>query len=273
MARLADIFTACAARGERALMPYVTGGDPDLATTAALLPAVAEAGADIIEIGVPFSDPLLDGPVIQTSANRALLGGATPPGLIETVAAIRDRVAAGLVFMVPYNLVWRHGLSAFAADTAAAGVEGVLITDLPPEEAGSWQAAADAAGVQTVYLLAPTSSPERIRAAAALTTGFLYCISRRGVTGVQHDVPVELHALLARIRAETGKPVAVGFGIATAEHVARVCAVADGAVVGSALVARLAEAADLSGRVAAAREFVAELKTGARAAGTGRRDG
>jgi len=135
MAKLAAIFEACAARGERALMPYLTGGDPDLAATRALLPAVAAAGGDIIEIGVPFSDPLLDGPVIQNSANRALLAGTTPPLLLETVAAVRPQISAGLVFMVPFNVVWRHGLQAFARDTAAAGVEGVLITDLPPEEA------------------------------------------------------------------------------------------------------------------------------------------
>ncbi len=265
MAKLAAIFEACAARGERALMPYLTGGDPDLAATRALLPAVAAAGGDIIEIGVPFSDPLLDGPVIQNSANRALLAGTTPPLLLETVAAVRPQISAGLVFMVPFNVVWRHGLQAFARDTAAAGVEGVLITDLPPEEADPWQAEADAAGVETIYLLAPTSSPARIRAAAVRATGFLYCISRRGVTGVQSDVPAELREVIARIRAQTDRPVAVGFGIATAEQVRTVTSLADGAVVGSALVSRIAAAAPAE-RVTVAQEFVAELKTGCRAA-------
>ena len=263
MARLAPIFEACAARGERALMPYVTGGDPSLQATRELLPAIASAGGDIIEIGVPFSDPLLDGPVIQTSANRALSAGCTPPDLIAAIGDVRDRVTAGLVFMVPFNLVWRHGLQAFAQDSAAAGVDGVLITDLPPEEAGPWQAEADAAGVETIYLLAPTSSPARIRAAAARATGFLYCISRRGVTGVQTAVPAELKDVIARIREQTDRPVAVGFGIATPEHVRTVTEIADGAVVGSALVARIADAPPAE-RVAVAQAFVRELKAGCR---------
>lgn len=267
MAKLAAIFQACAARGEGALMPYLTGGDPDLATTQALLPAVAAAGGDILEIGVPFSDPLLDGPVIQTSANRALQAGTTPARLLDAVAEVRAAVSAGLVWMVPYNLVWRFGLRAFAAATARAGVEGVLITDLPPEEAAAWQTEADAAGVETVYLLAPTSTPERIRAAAALTTGFLYCISRRGVTGVQAAVPDELREVIARIRQETDRPVAVGFGIATSEHVQTVTALADGAVVGSALVSRIAAAAP-GEQVAAAEAFVRSLKAGCRRAST-----
>jgi len=265
MAKLAARFEACAARGERALMPYLTGGDPDLAATRELLPAVAAAGGDIIEIGVPFSDPLLDGPVIQTSANRALEAGTTPPKLMATVKAVRDQVDAGLVYMVPFNVVWRYGLKPFAHDTADAGVDGVLITDLPPEEADPWQAEADAAGIETIYLLAPTSSPARIRAAAEKATGFLYCISRRGVTGVQSDVPDELKDVIARIREQTDRPVAVGFGIATAEHVRTVTSLADGAVVGSALVSKIAEAAP-SERVAAAQAFVRELKEGCRAA-------
>ncbi len=262
MGRLAAIFEACARRGEKALMPYLTAGDPDLATTARLIGAVAAAGGDILELGVPFSDPLLDGPVIQESANRALAAGTTPAKVIATVASIRATTTAGLVFMVPFNLVWRYGPAAFARDAGAAGVDGVLITDLPPEEAQGWQRAADAAGVETVYLLAPTSSPARIRLAAGLATGFIYLISRRGVTGVQQAVPVELADVIARIRRETPLPVAVGFGISTPQHVAEVARLADGAVVGSALVSRIAAAADPDARVAAADAFVRELKAG-----------
>jgi tryptophan synthase alpha chain len=243
-------------------MPYVTAGDPDLATTRAVLPAMSGGGADIIEIGIPFSDPLLDGPVIQSASHRALLAGVTPPKVIEAVAAVRGDIAAGLLFMVPFNLVWRHGLAAFAADTRAAGVDGVLITDLPPEEADAWQAAADAAGVETIYLLAPTSTRQRIRLAAARATGFIYLISRRGVTGVRAAVPAELREMVAAIRAETDTPIAVGFGIATPEHVRQVCAVADGAVVGSALVEQLAGAASAAAAADAARAMVAELKAG-----------
>ncbi|MCC7491422.1 MAG: tryptophan synthase subunit alpha [Fimbriimonadaceae bacterium] len=259
MGRLADIFTACRARGDRALMPYLTAGDPDLATTAALLPAITAAGADIIEIGVPFSDPLLDGPVIQASANRALAAGTTPTAVMDLIAAVRPEVAAGLIYMVPTNLVQRHGLQRFAEDCARVGVDGVLITDLPPEEAGPWQAAADAAGVETVYIVAPTSSPQRIALAAERCTGFLYCISRRGVTGVQAALPPELGEVLARIRAVTSRPVAIGFGISTAAHVRAVGQIADGAIVGSALVQAVADAPP-ERRVAVAAEFVAGLR-------------
>ncbi len=258
---LSERFAACRARGDKALMPYLTAGDPDLATTASLLPALAKAGADIIEVGVPFSDPLLDGPVIQESANRALGAGATPHSVMETVAGVRSRVAAALVYMTPYNLVWRYGLERFATDSAAAGIDGVLITDLPPEEARPWQDVANAAGVATIYLLAPTSSPERIRAAAALTTGFLYLISRRGVTGVQQALPDDLRETMARVRAHSDLPVAVGFGIATTEQVRQVAALADGAVVGSALVAAIA-AAPPDQRVRVAAELVSALKIG-----------
>ncbi|MBI5831487.1 MAG: tryptophan synthase subunit alpha [Armatimonadetes bacterium] len=262
MGRLQSIFEACAARGERVLVPYITAGDPDLAATAALLPALAAGGADIIEIGVPFSDPLMDGPTIQRASHRALAAGTTPHGVMATVAQARAGLGCGLIYMVPFNLVWRYGLERFAVDCAQSGVDGVLITDLPPEEADDWQAAADAHGVETIYLLAPTSSPERIRLAAARATGFIYLISRRGVTGVQSSVPTELADLVAGIRAQTAVPIAVGFGIATAQQVAQVCAVADGAVVGSALVDRLAAAADSDARVAAAETMIRELKAG-----------
>lgn len=262
MGRFEAIFTACRARGEGALMPYVTAGDPDLASTAALLPALSDAGADIVEIGIPFSDPLLDGPVIQASAQRALAAGTTPHAVMAAVASVRAQVSAGLLYMVPYNIVCRYGLDTFAGDCREAGVAGVLITDLPPEEAQGWSTAAARAGIETITLLAPTSSPERIRLAATHTTGFIYLISRRGVTGVQASVPVELADVVARIRRETAVPIAVGFGIATAEHVAQVVAVADGAVVGSALVERLAAAGEATARIAAAQAMVHELKAG-----------
>lgn len=260
MARFADIFATCRAERRGALMPYLTAGDPSLAATGEILAAVDAAGADIVELGIPFSDPLLDGPVIQESAQRAIAAGAKPARVIERIGEVRGAVAAGLLFMTPLNLVLRHGLRRFAADTAAAGVDGVLITDLPPEEAGEWCAAAADAGVATIGLLAPTSSPARIRATAAMTTGFIYCISRRGVTGVQQQVPLELGEVIGRIRAECDLPVAVGFGIATAEQVRQVCALADGAVVGSALVAELA--AHPGAEAEAAARFVAELRAG-----------
>lgn len=262
MGRFREVFDGCRARGERALMPYLTAGDPNLAVTRELLPALGRSGADIIEVGIPFSDPLLDGPVIQEAGNRALAAGVTPHGVMQTLAEVRPRVDAAILYMTPYNLIWRYGVEQFVRDTASAGVDGVLITDLPPEESDTWQQLADDAGLETIYLLAPTSSPARIRAAAARATGFLYYISRRGVTGEQSTVPVELNAMLAAIRAETDLPVAVGFGISTAAQVAEVVRAADGAVVGSALVSRLAAVESTTEKILVAESFCRELKQG-----------
>jgi tryptophan synthase alpha chain len=259
MSRITKTFQALNGRG--ALVAYITAGDPSLEATEALVPAIAEAGADIIELGLPFSDPLLDGPSIQLSAHRALEAGATPDKIFDTVRRIRDTgVETPIVFMTCTNLVARPGMAHFAERCREAGVDGVIVTDLPPEEAMEWKQAAGENGVDTIFLLAPTSTDARIRAVAKLASGFIYCVSRTGVTGVQQDVPPELHALLDKICAQTDTPVCVGFGISTAEHVRTVWQWADGAVVGSAIVNAVAGSAhesDMAEKVAA---FVRRLK-------------
>ncbi|HIE51926.1 MAG TPA: tryptophan synthase subunit alpha [Armatimonadetes bacterium] len=260
MSRLEECFAALRARGEKGLIPYLTAGDPSLEFTARLVEGVAASGADIVELGIPFSDPLMDGPVIQASAQRALQARTTPAEVLALVAQLRPRVEVGLVLMTCYNLVFRYGLERFAAEAQEAGVDGILVTDLPPEEAGEWEPVARAQGLDTIYLVAPTSTPERLRLIAEHATGFIYCVSRRGVTGVRKRLPPDLTAMLARIRAQTDKPIAVGFGISTPEHVRQVVAWADAAVVGSALVQRLAAGGDPEEQLRGLSEFVRELK-------------
>jgi tryptophan synthase alpha chain len=259
LSRITKTFEALNGRG--ALVAYITAGDPSLEATEALVPAIAGAGADIIELGLPFSDPLLDGPSIQLSAYRALEGGTTPDKVFDTVRRLRQSgVETPIVLMTCTNLVARPGFAHFAEHCRESGVDGVIVTDLPPEESAEWKQAADANGIDTIYLLAPTSTDERIRAVAELATGFIYCVSRAGVTGVQQELPPELHALLDKIRAQTDTPVCVGFGVSTATHVGTVWQWADGAVVGSAIVNVAAEYAGRPDQAQKVAAFVRGLK-------------
>jgi tryptophan synthase alpha chain len=226
-------------------------------TTADLVKTIVEAGADIVELGVPFSDPLADGPSIQASSFRALQAGATVPKVLDCVREIRRECDAPLVLMTYYNPIQKYGLARFATDAARAGADGVITTDLPPEESGEWKPAADAAGLATIQLVAPTSTKERIKQAANMASGFIYCVSRTGVTGARDDIPTELRELVRTIKSISDLPVVVGFGISRAEHVRKVNEFADGAVVGSALVNVVAARGDLLKR---AGEFVESLK-------------
>jgi tryptophan synthase alpha chain len=244
MSRITNTFHNLHGRG--ALIAYITAGDPSLDETERLVPRIAAAGADIIELGLPFSDPLLDGTAIQASAQRALEAGTSPDGVFNSVARLRaSGLQTPIVLMTCTNLVMRPGFGNFARKCRESGVNGVIVTDLPPEEASEWKVAADAEGVDTIFLLAPTSTDERIEAAAGMATGFIYCVSRAGVTGVQQSVAPELHALITKIRTHTQTPIAVGFGISTAEHVKTVWQWADAAVVGSAIVNAIASGADV----------------------------
>jgi tryptophan synthase alpha chain len=229
-------FRGARRRGRPALVAYVTAGDPNLKFTELLVLALAEAGADIVELGVPFSDPIADGPVIQRASERALRAGTTLGGVLKLARRLRRKTAVPLVLFSYYNPVLQFGVERFAAEAAQAGVQGALITDLTPEEAGGYVKAMRRAGLDTVFLAAPTSTPARIRALARLSRGFVYVISRRGTTGAREDVPPEVRALVRRVRRVTPLPVAVGFGISRREHVAALAGVADGVVVGSALV-------------------------------------
>jgi tryptophan synthase alpha chain len=258
--RIAQTFARLRTEKRPGLITYITAGDPDLPRSAAILEALDRAGADVLEVGVPFSDPLADGPVIQRATERALRSGGSLRASLALIEGIRPRIKAPIVLFSYANPLLRLGLDEFARRAAGAGVDGVLALDLPIEEAGPFRSALDRAGLDTIFLLSPTTSDARIRKAAELGRGFLYGISRLGVTGARDEVAADARSLVARIRAHTTLPVALGFGISRPEHVAEVGEYADAAVVGSALVALIAEAsasADLAGRVEA---FVRWLK-------------
>jgi tryptophan synthase alpha chain len=241
MSRLDTTFADLRTAGRTGLVAYVTAGDPDLARSAEVVRAVDRGGADVIELGVPFSDPLADGPVIQRATERALAAGATLGGVLDMAASLAGTVRAPLVLFTYANPVLRLGLETFAARAGAAGIAGVLVLDLPPEEADDAHAAFRRHGLDTIFLLSPTTTPARIRRAAALGGGFLYGISRLGVTGARDDVADSAQELAARVRAETDRPLALGFGFSRPEHVRAVGQWADAAVVGSALVQVVAE--------------------------------
>lgn len=250
-------------RHEGALIVYLTAGDPSVEETVDIALALADAGADILEIGMPFSDPVADGPTIQAACQRALAGGTTPEKVFGIVERIRARSEVPIAIMTYANLVHRKGYRAFAQRSAAAGVDGLLVTDLPVPVAGEWLGECGAAGLDTIFLVAPTSTDATIRQSAEAGSGFLYCVSRAGTTGAQADLPPELPGLVARLRAQTSVPVCVGFGIATPDHVRAVTAHADGAIIGSAMIdcIRRAEPGD---RVADAAAFCRSLKEATR---------
>jgi tryptophan synthase alpha chain len=264
--RLDATFAALRARRERALVPYFTAGDPSIATTRQLVVEAARRGADVIELGVPFSDPLADGPVIQRATQRALAAGVTLPRVLELVREMRGEVSVPLVFLTYYNPILAFGLKAFCRTAVEAGIDGVIVADLPPEEAGPLQAEAKPAGLDLVHLVAPTSTPDRMRRIARASQGFIYMVSLIGVTGERAALAPELSQQLRALRAITTKPICVGFGISTPAQAREVGRVADGVIVGSAIV-RLVEqhgaTPDLLARVG---DFIAALKAPLRAA-------
>jgi len=251
--RIDTVFDRLRAERRTGLVTFVSAGDPSLARSADVLLALDEAGADVLEVGVPFSDPLADGPVIQRASERALAAGATLDAVLYMIAGVRGRVAAPIVLFTYANPVVRMGLEPFARRAAAAGVDGVLALDLPIEEADALRTSLAACGLDMIFLLSPTTSRERIERAATLGRGFLYGISRLGVTGVRDRIADDAQALVARIRDVTTMPIALGFGISRPDHVADVGRWADAAVVGSGLVQVIAEhgqSPDLPARVA-----------------------
>jgi tryptophan synthase alpha chain len=239
---------------------YTTAGDPDLPRSAEILKALDRAGADVLEVGVPFSDPLADGPVIQRATERALAAGGSLRASLSLIEKVRPRVDAPIVVFSYANPIMRMGVDAFARRAAEAGVDGVLALDLPIEEAADFRASLRAAGLDTIFLLSPTTTDTRIRKAAELGSGFLYGISRLGVTGARDSVASGAEALVRRIRAHSSLPIALGFGISRPEHVAEVCAYADAAVVGSALVSKIAEESGSAALIDRVEEYVRWLK-------------
>ena len=260
MSRLADTFARLRQEDKAGLVTYITAGDPDLRRTEGILKALDRAGADVLEVGVPFSDPLADGPVIQRATERALASGTTLAGVMDMLARLGDAIRAPVVIFSYANPILRFGAENFAERARAVGVAGVLVLDLPIEEAGEFRALLASKGIDTILLLSPTTTDSRLREAARLGSGFLYAISRLGVTGARDVVADGAEDMVRRIRASSDLPVALGFGISKPEHVREVCRWADAAVVGSALVSVIADAGardDLDTRV---EEYVRWLK-------------
>lgn len=260
MSRLESVFGASA---QPRLVAYVTAGDPGLDESRDILRALDRAGADVIEVGVPFSDPIADGPTIQRASERALAAGGTLSSTLALVAAVRHDVKAPLVLFTYVNPILRYGIEAFFSDAAAAGVDGILLLDLPIEESGGMRTLFDRHGLDQIFLISPTTTDRRLREAARLGRGFLYAISRLGVTGTRDTVATSAEPLVRRIREVTALPVALGFGISRPEQVRQVTRFADAAVVGSAIVQVIADAV-AAGRSPAAdvERFVRTLKAG-----------
>ncbi len=261
MSRLQTTFEQLRQAGRPGLVTYITAGDPDLARTAGILRALDHAGADVIEVGVPFSDPLADGPAIQRATERALSAGATLDGVLDVVAGVRDTVRAPIVLFSYANPILRMGAERFADRARAAGVDGVLLLDLPMEETGPFRAMLAERGIDTILLVSPTTTDDRLREVAARASGFIYAISRLGVTGARDVLADGAEQMVRRIRRFSELPVALGFGISKPEHVRTVGQWADAAVVGSALVTVIAQAGtsdDLNTKV---EEYVRWLKS------------
>lgn len=259
MSRLAATFARLRSEQGPGLITYTTAGDPDLRRSAEILVALERGGADVLEVGVPFSDPLADGPAIQRATERALAAGGSLRATLAMIARVRPQVSAPIVVFSYANPLLRMGMTEFAARAADVGVDGVLALDLPIEEAGEFRGALAPHGIDTIFLLSPTTTDERIAKAAQIGSGFLYGISRLGVTGARDRVAEGAEALVRRIRRLTTLPVALGFGISRPEHVAEVTRYADAAVVGSALVELIAACA---GTVSAANTGKTADKTG-----------
>ena len=260
MGRLEELFAALREGGERALIPFVTAGDPDLATTERLLHALALAGADAIEIGVPFSDPMAEGPTIQRSSERALRTGTSLRRILEVVRKARPQIEVPLILMGYTNNFFTMGEKNFADAARTVGVDGVIVVDLPPEEGDVFYPALKQAGVAPILLASPTTTLERIEKLAAETRGFLYYVSLTGVTGARDEIAEGVEESVRAIREISNVPICVGFGVSTPDHARRVGAFADGVVVGSALVERIDGAASPDEAIEVAAQFVAELK-------------
>lgn len=261
MSRLTDTFERLRVQPEPGLVTYVTGGDPDLPRTERVLKALDRAGADVLEVGVPFSDPLADGPEIQRATERALAARTTLAGVLDLLGRIREELRPPVVIFSYANPILRMGAERFADRARDAGVDGVLVLDLPIEEAGDFRATLEKRGIDTILLLSPTTSDDRLRKAAALGSGFLYAISRLGVTGARDRLADGAKEMVQRIRAVSDLPVALGFGISKPEHVREVGHWADAAVVGSALVQVIAEAGASSDLETRVEEYVRWLKS------------
>jgi tryptophan synthase alpha chain len=264
MNRITQRFDLLKKKSRKGFIVYIGAGDPSLEATLQLALAFDELGVDVLELGVPFSDPLADGLVNQLAAQRGLQSGTTSSKVLQTVSAIRQKAQIPIVLYIYFNLMHRYGLEKFIQDAARAGVDGILALDLPPEEAENYETLMAGAGLSSIYLIAPTTPDDRIALIAHRAAGFIYYVSREGVTGMQKSVSDTIGQMTAKIRAHTALPIAVGFGISNAEQVRTVAAAADAVVVGSVIVNQIAEhgkSADLVKKVAA---FTKDLIQGVR---------
>lgn len=243
MSSIDRLFSNLRAKGRKALMPFVTAGDPDLDFTAAVIRRMVTCGASLCELGIPYSDPIADGPVIQASYTRALDRGVKLDDIFRTLAGVTDEVAAPIVTMVSYSIVFRRGLEEYAAGAKAAGVAGLIVPDLPVEEAGPLAQVCRRQDLSLIPLITPTTPEDRAKRIAAQATGFIYYVSVTGITGERTELPPEIVERVAWLRTQTDLPVCIGFGISRPEHVRLLAPVADGLIVGSAIVRRVAEAA------------------------------
>jgi len=262
--RIANKLGELAKAGELGLIAYITAGDPSLGASEKIVLAAAEAGADLVELGVPFSDPVADGPTIQRASERALRAGTTLAGVLGLVRRLRAHTGVPLVLFSYFNPILQMGIEKFAEAAASAGADGVLATDLTPEESAGYRRVVRSRGLDTVFLAAPTSTDARLAQIASVSSGFLYLISRTGVTGARESLPEELPGLVRRIRKFASLPIAVGFGISLPTHVTVLGGIADAAVVGSALVAEVEKAASTDAAARAVGELVGRLKRAAR---------
>ena len=243
MSAIDTLFQQLRAAGRKALMPFVTAGDPDLDFTADVIREVVARGAHLCEIGIPYSDPIADGPVIQASYNRALERGLRLADILASVGRISSQVVAPLITMVSYAIVYRRGLERYAADVQAAGIAGLIVPDLPVEESAALASVCQKQGLSLIQLITPTTPRDRALRIAQHTTGFIYYVSVTGITGERTELPPEIAENVAWLRSQTPLPICIGFGISRPEHVRRLAPVADGLIVGSAIVRRVAEAA------------------------------
>ncbi len=260
MSRIAKAFERLNSDNQKALVAFITAGDPDIPTTQDIFSAVEEGGADIIELGVPFSDPLADGPVIQASAQRALKSGTTLKKIIGLVSDIRKKSELPIVLMTSYNPVWAYDPEQFVQDAKNAGVDGMIVPDLPPEEAGEFEADCQSNGIDLIYLVAPTSTPERVSWIGGKSRGFIYYVSLTGTTGVRSGLAEGVKAKVAAIKNATPLPVLIGFGISNSDNAREAADISDGVIVGSAIVRLIEEAGSNEERLIRVREFVSQIK-------------
>jgi tryptophan synthase alpha chain len=262
MNRIVERFARLKNQGQKGFIVYIGAGDPNLEATRQLALAFDRVGVDVLELGVPFSDPLADGLVNQLAAQRGLESGTTPPKVLKTVAAIRKKSQIPVVLYIYFNLVHRYGLERFVQDAAAAGVDGLLVLDLPPEEADGYEALMDKAGLCNIYLVAPTTPDGRIELIVKRGRGFIYYVSREGVTGMQARVADSISQMTAKIRTHTDLPIAVGFGISTSDQASTVAKSSDAVVVGSAIVNQIAQLGRKKDLVRRTTQFVKSLIEG-----------